>query len=83
METKELIIFYPSFANGGITRNLENILRFLAKKQIKIFLFSHNAKKNIKYKNVKIIDKDHKILQKKNNFYLIICSVINLFNFLR
>ena len=83
MKTKELIIFYLSFANGGITRNLENILKFLSKKKIKIFLFSHNAKKNIKYKNVKIIDKDHKILKKNNKFYLIVCSIINLFNFLR
>jgi len=83
METKEIIIFYPSFANGGITRNLENILKFFSKKKIKIFLFSHKAKKNIKYKNVKIIDKNYKIFKKKKNFNLIICSIINLFNFLR
>ena len=48
MKTKEIIIFYPSFANGGITRNLENILKFFSKKKIKKFLFSHKAKKNIR-----------------------------------
>lgn len=83
MESKELIIFYPSFANGGITRNLENILKFLSKKKIKIFLFSHNVKNNIKYKNLKIIDKSFKTFKKKNNFNLIISSAINLFSFLR
>ena len=68
MKRKEIIVFYPSFANGGITRNLENILKFFSKKRIKIFLFSHNAKKNIKYKNVKIIDKNYKVFEKKKKF---------------
>ena len=30
---KKIVIFYPTFAGGGITKNLENILEFLKKKK--------------------------------------------------
>jgi glycosyltransferase involved in cell wall biosynthesis len=83
MHTKKLIIFYPAFAKGGITRNLENIIEFFSKKNIKIFLFSHNAKNKIKYKNVKIIEKNYKLFLKKKNFNIIFSSVISLYKFLK
>tara|TARA_B110000196_G_scaffold320348_1_gene342166 strand:+ start:6539 stop:7657 length:1119 start_codon:yes stop_codon:yes gene_type:complete len=55
---KTIFLFYPSFENGGATKNLINIVNFILKKNIKIILISKNAKKNnfIFSKNLKIIN---------------------------
>jgi len=42
---KKILLFYPSFENGGATKNLVNIVNYLLKKKIKVILLSHNAKK--------------------------------------
>ena len=42
---KKILIFYPSFENGGATKNLINIVNYLLQKGIKVILLSHNAKK--------------------------------------
>lgn len=42
---KKILLFYPSFENGGATKNLVNIVNYLLQKKIKVILLSHNAKK--------------------------------------
>ena len=39
----KLIIFYPSFENGGATKNLQNLVKFFTFKNIKVELISGNA----------------------------------------
>ena len=41
---KKIIIFYPSYENGGATKILQNIINFFTNKKIKIILISCNAK---------------------------------------
>ena len=43
---KKILLFYPSYENGGATKNLIRIVNYLCKKKIKVILLSHNAKKN-------------------------------------
>lgn len=50
---KNLIIFYPSFERGGATKILINLIKFLSKKNINIYLIINNFK--FKFKNLKII----------------------------
>ena len=80
---KKILLFYPSFENGGATKNLIRIVNYLLKKKIKVILLSHNAKKDeFKFiKNLRIIN--NKPLKK---FYflpirwnLALSSMINLF----
>ena len=40
---KKLIFFYPSFERGGATKILIRVINYLLKKNIEIYLFSHNA----------------------------------------
>ena len=42
---KTILLYYPSFENGGATKNLINIVNYFTKKKIKIILFSHKADK--------------------------------------
>ena len=57
MFKKEIVIFYLSFENVGATINLINIINYLLKKNFKINLLSHSAKKKyfLKSKNLKVI----------------------------
>jgi len=43
---KKILLFYPSFENGGATKNLVNIVNYFLKKKIRVVLLSHNAKLN-------------------------------------
>lgn len=81
--SKNIIIFYPTFAGGGITRNLENIIKFLKKKNLFIYLFSYQTK-NLKTNNkIHIIDTKYKIFNISSSFINIIASSINLIFFLK
>jgi len=47
---KKIIIFYPSYENGGATKILQNLVTFFTNKKIKINLISCNANySNFKY----------------------------------
>jgi len=82
MNTKRIIIFYPTFAGGGITRNLENILNFFERKNIFTFLFSHNTKNLSANKNLNIIANNYKLFKKGNSLINIFSSTIDLIRFL-
>tara|TARA_B100000989_G_scaffold204177_1_gene154520 strand:- start:1825 stop:2937 length:1113 start_codon:yes stop_codon:yes gene_type:complete len=79
---KTVHLFYPSFEQGGATKNLIRIVNFLLKKKIKVFFFTCGASKNnfIKTKNLRIINS--KPLKKLNflpmRWNLAISSMINL-----
>lgn len=79
---KTILLYYPSFENGGATKNLINIINFFVKKKIRVILFSYgaNKKKFVKTKYLTIV-KSKPI--KKINFLpvrwnLAISSVFNL-----
>ncbi len=58
MKIKNLIIFYPSFERGGVEMIIKNLISFLTKKKLNIYLItsnSHNLKTIKKAKNLKII----------------------------
>lgn len=58
MKIKNLIIFYPSFERGGVEMIIKNLISFLTKKKLNIYLItsnSHNIKTIKKAKNLKII----------------------------
>ena len=48
---KNIVIFYPSFERGGVTKVLVNLIKFFSKKRINIFLITN--KKDISLKNTK------------------------------
>ena len=80
---KKILLFYPSFENGGATKNLIRVVNYLLEKKIKVILFSHNAKRDeFKFiKNLKIINNEP---LKKFSFLpirwnLALSSMINLF----
>ena len=50
---KNLIIFYPSYERGGATKILINLIKYLSKKNINIFLIINNFEH--KFKNLKTI----------------------------
>jgi GalNAc-alpha-(1->4)-GalNAc-alpha-(1->3)-diNAcBac-PP-undecaprenol alpha-1,4-N-acetyl-D-galactosaminyltransferase len=80
---KKILLFYPSFENGGATKNLVRIVNYLLKKKITVILLSHNAKKNeFKFtKDLQIIN--NKPLKKFSllpiRWNLALSSMINLF----
>ena len=41
---KKIIIFYPSYENGGATKNLQNLITFFTFKNIQVKLITGNAK---------------------------------------
>ena len=48
---KKILIFYPSYENGGATKNLQNLITFLTNRNIDIELISGNANySNFKFK---------------------------------
>ena len=84
---KTILLYYPSFENGGATKNLINIINFFVKKKIRIILFSYgaNKKKFVKTKYLTIV-KSKPI--KKINFLpvrwnLAISSVFNLNSYIK
>ena len=79
---KNIVIFYPTFAGGGITKNLENILEFLKKKKIFVYLFSYQTKNIKKKKNLRVIDTQYKVFRNTNSLSNIFSSSINLIFFL-
>ena len=84
---KKVHLFYPSFENGGATKNLVRIVNFLLKKKIKVFFYTRGAKKNnfTNSKNLKIINtkplKKLKFLPIRWN--LAISSMINLNSYVK
>ena len=82
---KKILLFYPSFENGGATKNLINIVNYLLKKKIKVILFSHNAKKR-KFKfvnNLQIINNRFlkNIFFLPNRWTLTISTMVNLYKY--
>ena len=65
MKIKNLIIFYPSFERGGVEMIIKNLINFLSKKNVKIYLITSNSK------NVNTIKKTRnlKIIRPKNNYF--------------
>ena len=51
MKSKKIIIFYPSFEDGGATENLINIVNFFTKKKVKVTLITNKNKINRVNKN--------------------------------
>ncbi len=80
--SKNIIIFYPTFAGGGITKNLENILEYFKKKKLFVYLFSYQTKNLKKKKNLQIIDTQYKMINNNSSLLNIISSSINLISFL-
>ena len=78
---KKLIFFYPSFERGGATKILIRIINYLLKKNIEIYLFSHNAsyKDFIKSKKLTI---HGSIVKNKSRLYFNLLTTINLLKFL-
>ena len=78
---KKLIFFYPSFERGGATKILIRIINYLLKKNIEIYLFSHNAsyKDFIKSKKLTI---HGLIIKNKSRLYFNLLTTINLLKFL-
>ncbi len=84
---KTIMLYYPSFENGGATKNLINIVNFFVKKKTRVILFSYgaNKKKFIKTKYLTIVKTK---LIKKINFLpvrwnLAISSVFNLDSYIK
>ena len=78
---KKLIFFYPSFERGGATKILIRIINYLLKKNIEIYLFSHNAsyKDFIKSKKLTI---HGSIIKNKSRLYFNLLTTMNLLTFL-
>jgi len=41
---KKIVIFYPSYENGGATKNLQNLITFFTNKNIFVKLITENAR---------------------------------------
>ena len=78
---KKLIFFYPSFERGGATKILIRVINYLLKKNIEIYLFSHNAlyKDFIKSKKLTIQGSN---IKNKSRLYFNLLTTINLLKFL-
>jgi len=78
---KKLIFFYPSFERGGATKILIRVINYLLKKNIEIYLFSHNAlyKDFIKSKKLTI---QWSNIKNKSRLYFNLFTTINLLKFL-
>ena len=78
---KKLIFFYPSFERGGATKILIRVINYLLKKNIEIYLFSHNAlyKDFIKSKKLTIQGSN---IKNKSRLYFNLFTTINLLKFL-
>ena len=80
---EKILLYYPSFENGGATKNLVNIVNHFLKKKIRVILFSHNAKLN-KFKFIKNLTIINSRPLKKFSFFpirwnLALSSMISLF----
>ena len=84
---KTIMLYYPSFENGGATKNLINIINFFIKNKIKILLFSYgaNEKNFIKTKYLKIVNtKPIKVISfLPIRWNLAISSVFNLNSYIK
>ena len=61
-----IIIFYPSYENGGATTVLNNLIEYISKKKKKIYLITNKKSKHlVNFKNLKIILSS----QKKNSIH--------------
>jgi len=84
---KTILLYYPSFENGGATKNLINIVNYFIKKKINVTLFSYKAnKKNFFVSNYLKIIKSKPI--KKINFLptrwnLALSAALNLNMYIR
>ena len=78
---KKLIFFYPSFERGGATKILISVINYLLKKNIEIYLFSHNALYKDFIKSKKLIIQGSNI-KNKSRLYFNLLTTINLLKFL-
>ena len=78
---KKLIFFYPSFERGGATKILIRIINYLLKKNIEIYLFSHNASYKDFIKSKKLTIRGSNI-KNKSRLYFNLLTTINLLKFL-
>ena len=78
---KKLIFFYPSFERGGATKILIRVINYLLKKNIEIYLFSHNASYKDFIKSKKFIIHGSNIKNKSRLYYNLL-TTINLLKFL-
>ena len=62
---KNIIIFYPSFERGGVTKILLNLLKYFSKKKINVYLITNKLRGDLK--NKKFI-KTFKITNNKIGF---------------
>ena len=49
---KNIIIFYPSFERGGVTKILLNLLKYFSKKKINVYLITNKLRGDLKIKNL-------------------------------
>ena len=78
---KKLIFFYPSFERGGATKILIRVINYLLKKNIEIYLFSHNASYKDFIKSKKLTIRGSNI-KNKSRLYFNLLTTINLLKFL-
>ena len=49
---KNIIIFYPSFERGGVTKILLNLLKYFSKKKINVYLITNKLRGDLKNKKI-------------------------------
>ena len=70
---KKIVIFYPSYENGGATKNLQNLITFFTKKNIYVKLITGNAR----YSNFNYKEKKFKIIKPKKIMSLFFFQRVN------
>ena len=81
------MLYYPSFENGGATKNLINIVNFFVKKKTRVILFSYGANKQKFFKTKYLTIVKTKPIKKINflpiRWNLAISSVFNLNSYIK
>jgi len=65
MKIKNIIIYYPSFEQGGVEKIIENLISFFAKFKINVYLISSKNKNLNTFKKIKNL----KLIAPNNNFF--------------
>ena len=84
---KNVLVYFPSIENGGMEKNLFNMLNFISNKNlIKFYLFKNFVNKNIKKKiskKIRIIKYGSSINVLNNRYLISFVSFFYFFLFLK
>ena len=87
MKSKKIIIFYPSFEDGGATENLINIVNFFTKKKVKVTLITNKNKINRvnknKFLNVMVCKKNIWFFFIPFRWNIALTAMLNLLSYLK